>query len=1185
MIVNKVKTRLIKNNPSLFKKEIKEIYNAGMLDSLLFSIYSPKLIKVLEEEKIYLTINNINHISLCPLLEDPLFVDYILKHHIECISFISDKMLKKEHLDSYAKYLKDYQIDITSLNIKMFKYEEVVKVILSKINNSKDLEYFLNNVNKEQFIIDAIKIGEERGLFNGFISEVFYKSENIFKRMLKIYGNKILFDLPSDITMLIPSIKDEIINNNLILNSNNSRLFSEPEIIKAILNSPNALKMEDILNDFEIDINCLDEKEITKLTELIYFNFENDPFTFAFISNNLLKSPIILKEMLLINHFNAINIFKKEAFTEENIKIFSDYLFKENSLINLIDYDNLKYFYYPYFMETLKKILNGNLEDFEEEKILKIYIDLAIKNKNEQYLIDGLNYLKAKDLQLFEKQTYSSFLLKILISLNDIDLINQMNLLAFTDEHLNLLFKKFSFNDFIKLNHVSNNMFSVFKKLNLNSEEDYLKIFENLYQINNDSLIIYLIKRYNDSNLNITKINEIRDYFLNKITNKLNLKFNDFNTVNTLIEDILDGKKSPLNLEYLKEYKALYCAAYIANIDSIGALENVLSIPLTAMEKANKKHIREIINLLESYHVNEKIKILLAYNIYLSIGYARAKDLLNTNPNKNYGPVNNSNLLKIFLNIKVVDVMFKKEGNGYVSVLNEEWIKLIFGESYKVKNTPIRNYLNIFQDKEEEIDRLKTKIDNDLSLNITEKQEKKNNLDKQYNKYIDEVKTFIDLCSSSFNDWDIILEEFFKSSNKSKLKTKLNISKVNEILKLVSNKRNLPELEIQDELLLNSDVFNYVGYDNQYTVNPENAPKRAVYISRKMNNYQKKFPNITIQKDDLILQVYNPQDRRILSAGYRSKSCFRPNGMADNHGQDNSLLFYCATNEYGGAIEIKNLDGETVMFSPILRNGNVLMIHSIETKGLGDNANKVHELLKEYAEKTILESAKNNDDISFVTVTDLHNLDYSYTIGSLPNNQKFRVYNADKNMYHNLEREHYLLARKEGKYFKDIKYNEEVKSYLYPEQKVYVNISLNKEERLKIMKLHKNYQESIVLANERYQALKNNDEKLAYDLLYKINEKKKEYLSLYQEILKWRHGRDLYQEYIEALNTINRINEELKINIKANLINIKMGSDWYIAYDENNNRYAYALESGKEKLGSELQKEQKLEDNQEVMKI
>ena len=1150
--MNRLQSKLIKTNPSLFKKEIKKLYHEGKLESLLILIYNPKIINVLEEEKIYLTINNLNRLSLLPLLEDPLFVDYLLKHHIECISFIPNKMIKKEHLDSYTKYLKDYQIDITSINIKMFKYEEVVKVILSKINSSKDLEYFLNNVNNEQFTLDAISIGEKRKLFNGFISETFYKSEAIFKRMLKIYGNKLLLKLPSDFKIFIPIIANEINSNNLILNSNNSLLLKEPEIIKAILKSPNVLKMADILNDFEIDINNLNENELISLTELIYYNFINDSFTFTFISNDYLKNPLILKKMLELNHLDIIDEFKIEAFNS-----------KES---------------YSYIMDTLSKILKENFNS----TIFNKYFTLAIKNEDEEYLKDGLNYLK-ENSNLINAFCDSPFLLKKLINLKEISLIKQMNNIAFTKENLQLLYNAVSFKNFVDIIYPYDNIYNIFTNLDI-KKEDYLQVFSTLPQINNDSLTIYFIKKYNDSNIDIKEINEMRDYLLASLNNKLIQKFNDFNSVNTLLEDILSGKKSYLNLNYLNDCKSLYCATYIANIDSVDTSENITSIPLNIMEKINKKHLREIISLLDNYHLKGE-KILLACNIYLSIGYERAKDLLNPNSNKNYGPVNSSILKKMFLNIKTVDIMFKEEGNGYIPVLNEEWINLIFGESYKIKNTPIRNYLNNSQDKEEEINRLKMKIDNDLTLTISEKQDKLIKLNKQFEKYNEELNTFIGLCSSSFNEWDIILEEFFKSSNNSKLKTKLNIAKVNELLKLVKNKRNLPELEVQDELLFNSDVFNYVGYDNQYAVNSENAPKRAVHISRNMHNYQKRFPNIKIKKDNLILEVYNPQDRRILSAGYRSKCCFRPNGTGDNEGKDNSLLFYCATNEYGGGLEIKNLEGETIMFSPILRNGNVSMIHSIETKGLKEEADKVHELLKEYAEQTILESAKNDDDISFVTITDLHYLDKKYTIGYLPIDKKFKIYQGNPDMYNNLNQEHYLLAKKDNKHFNDIKYNEEVKSYDYPKQQVKLNITVTKEEQQMIMKLHKEYQECILLTNERYETLKNNDEDKSYELLIKINEKKKSYLNKYQEILKCRKGRDLYKEYITSLNTIKRINEELKININENLININTGNDWYIAYDENNNRYAYALESGQEQLKDELSKINNLEVNEEVMKL
>ena len=87
MKVNRLQSKLIKNNPSLFKKEIKKLYHEGKLESLLTLIYSSKIINVLEEEKIYLTINNLNRLNFLPLLEYPLFVDYILKHHIECLLF------------------------------------------------------------------------------------------------------------------------------------------------------------------------------------------------------------------------------------------------------------------------------------------------------------------------------------------------------------------------------------------------------------------------------------------------------------------------------------------------------------------------------------------------------------------------------------------------------------------------------------------------------------------------------------------------------------------------------------------------------------------------------------------------------------------------------------------------------------------------------------------------------------------------------------------------------------------------------------------------------------------------------------------------------------------------------------------------------------------------------------------
>ena len=265
-----------------------------------------------------------------------------------------------------------------------------------------------------------------------------------------------------------------------------------------------------------------------------------------------------------------------------------------------------------------------------------------------------------------------------------------------------------------------------------------------------------------------------------------------------------------------------------------------------------------------------------------------------------------------------------------------------------------------------------------------------------------------------------------KQQNKSKLKLKLNISKVEEIFKIVAQKT--PELEVRDTPLLNSDVFDYVGIDTQYTSYPELARKRAIELSRRMENQtSKKFPNIVKSNGTYTLRVYNPQDRRIISAGYKTNCCFRPNGNADNEGMDNSLLNYCVSNEYGGGLEIVDDKGKVIMFSPLLRNGNVLMIHSIESN-YGENPEimqQVHELLKEYATECISTSYENGDEIDFVTITNLHYLNTKFTEGFLPKNAEFSLFDEKemfKDAYTNLDSGHAVLAHKEGKTFSDIKY-------------------------------------------------------------------------------------------------------------------------------------------------------------------
>ena len=652
-------------------------------------------------------------------------------------------------------------------------------------------------------------------------------------------------------------------------------------------------------------------------------------------------------------------------------------------------------------------------------------------------------------------------------------------------------------------------------------------------------------------------------------------KFKDEDLVNQYINSVLQGNQNPINFRFLKDAKVLKISLYINKVESESEAIRISTLTNEIIDKSNKKQIRQIINELKAVPVSYDKLVFLAYNMYLSIGYARSMDLLSKNDNKNYGPVSDKDLESLFANINANNVLFEPDGKGHKPILNEKFINLAFGQNNKVKNTPIKNYLNRYNDKKEEIKRLKEQVLSDMTLSQEEKEQKLQELDNQYKKYTDDLQKFIGVFGNAFNEWDIIEEEFLKTLNKSKLKIKLNMERVTSSCKTVANKRKIPDLGLEDSLLLETDVFDYVGYDTQFTVNPEKAGQRAIDLSRRMDLIKtKKFPDITVKKGKYTMKVYNPQDRRILSAGYRSGCCFRPNGNADNGGNDNSLLTYCTTTEYGGGVEILDEEENTIMFSPILRNGNMVMIHSVETVSPSAITKEIGQLIVEFSKELIKKAEEQGDEIDFVTITDLHYTDNIDLKGSIPASYKFKIYDPENkfiDMYNNLDKNHMILSNKEGKKVEDIRFGEVDKSYEYDLPVINESISITVDELNKVNELNLLKEKITFKANKRYEALKENDEEMSYELLKEIKELKKEYLVKYKELSNLKKGQNLLEEYNKNNDYIKRINKELNIDMNVtDFTDISHGRDWYIAIDKNGKIYANALKTGRKELMKHL---------------
>ena len=619
-----------------------------------------------------------------------------------------------------------------------------------------------------------------------------------------------------------------------------------------------------------------------------------------------------------------------------------------------------------------------------------------------------------------------------------------------------------------------------------------------------------------------------------------------------LILKALKGVRNPYNFLNIKNYNHYLFVINFGDIPKeLCSFVNRLSIDI--LKNMNPKHLQIFVSILEEKGFNYIDAIKLAMQVYHVLGFFKGRDFLQGK----YGNVSKTKLKNIFGNIDLSEIVYDLDIRE--PILNNNIINLMLGESYHVNDTPIKKYL-----KSEENDN---------------------------------VNYFLENLNLILSNWDLINQEYIRRSNLETLELRLNIGQIRAILTNIidmtrdikrkesfrgrkkTRYEKIPGFEIRDLPLLESDLFDYIGTYNKYVTDPRNAPIRAVTLSRMMEgNTSKKFPEVSINEGKNKLFTFHPQDRDIISAGFRTSNCFVPNGSGDGFGVAPGLLEYCATTPYGGAIEIRDKVGRTIAFAPILRNGNVMFIHSIEGVQLTSEEKKVIMLLiKSWAEEIIKDSNEKEGEkgiVAVVTAED-YNIDTDVFSYVLKDAKRFHVYDPNKkynDMYGNFSKDNRVITFKPGCCEDDIKFDYAIDcDYIYSLNELEGNhkvVEFSQEELDIIRDLDTAKRQVEDIASTRMILLRNHQNVLAMELLREIRKIKNNISLRYQDLFNVSSVNriDQYQEFSNAYQAIKGIYEEIGLNIDFDIYSIRQiyySDNWFVAVGFNNELY-YECISGAE---------------------
>lgn len=937
----------------------------------------------------------------------------------------------------------------------------------------------------------------------------------------------------------------------------------------------------------------------------------------------LKTSTVFLEKILTKKQYPFLSFFDDIAFTDrvvgELIELYKNdqlpYITLPNGPVSKVLFLDLSFF--DLYIENIK---SGKEKDYsvltyfdasllDKKRLCDLYDAYKFALKNDGYVLDKIiddkkmneflaknsNNKECDELEkkniLFLNQSFweSSYLLSIFIDNDDFEYFPNFDIKAFSFSNVINLYNTYNSAFLQSFSYRYKDMDFLFDHIVRGlkrsvSIDDFMEAME----LSDYVKALLLLCIFNRENIDCK--NEI-DLFLNEVSNgdtKL------YKLLKSYITLVLNGKRNPLNFSYIINEIRFYFDNRESNTDSFSLIKilpfviacgdvsssaealEIKSIPFGIINNINSNRLGKLISLLKEKNICSDYSSL-ALKMSILIGFDTAVLLLQGK----YGNVDEKFLLEFFSPVKVVGIRYAMGPQGMMPVVNNQLLNLLFGYNYKTNNTLIKNYLNNYEYKKLEQEKIigdkfpgnnYDKVEHDVFLA---------KLGKEFYEYKNLCENFIKNFWDINRKWDAIVLEFHKLQNLSNLNLKLNLSLCYQLYSKVSMQDFIPELEVQDWELMDSKVFDYACVDNQYVSNVKDVPKRIVYLSRQMSNvFSKRFPFISLSNENYTLRVFHPQDRNFLCAGYKTHNCMRPNGVGDDTGDNNSLLYYCTATEFGGGVEIVDKDENLLAFLPLLRNGNVLLLHSIEGDNLStEQISEINNLICEYGNKVINESEKIGDNIEFVFLGDLKNIDYHIIKKKIPSNKKFEVYDyfdEFEGMYTNIdENDQLVVASKKGRSYKDICYGFPGKSYVYPTLQNYVYYLKIDERSLDLINSIMTLEKSISNITEEYIDECNECIYLKDDLLNRYlilkDEQTRVRNEFYIELLKNNKGIDLYKEFLRAIKCICAL-DGCKIEFIYGVEEIYYSRDWYLYRTNDGLWFANAIPSAINDLRKQITK-------------